>query len=199
MNQQHLPFKILAGTDEGMPGDFELLYQGATMLFLRDCSEADYLTGRVLDYGAGRAPFRDLVKGKHISYDKQYVRTIDAPDDEDLIGPFDAILCTDVMQSFADPIAALAMLIGWLKPNGRLVLTYRTNGVEEAEDLRRYTEAGMASILSKFAVLDLMVHEKLAVIDLGGGYDLAMGYGIVARRKLDGELLPAYDLRRGSL
>jgi predicted TPR repeat methyltransferase len=138
-----------------------------------------YLRGRVLDFGAGTAatcqkpqPYKDLVSGEYLPYD--------VGDDELPAGPYDAILCTQVLQYLEDPEGVLTSFRMWLEPKGHLVMTYPTNWPEvEPSDLRRFTKAGVEKMLASIG-FEVIAHERRGVISLNG-FELALGYGVVAR------------------
>jgi SAM-dependent methyltransferase len=146
-----------------------------------------YLKGRVLDFGCGRPgtcavpqPYRDLVEGEYLGYDLG---------DRIPVPPFDAILCTQVVQYMEDVPELLryfhAVLTRFgqddLSPSGHLVLTYPTNWDEvESFDLWRFTKTGMEMLL-KTAGFKIVTHERRAEIDLGG-FKFPLGYGVVAQK-----------------
>jgi len=140
----------------------------------------DLLTGRVLDFGAGKEgtclkpqPYRDLVSGEYEPWE---------PDDKWPVPEYDAILCTQVLQYVPDPALVIHWFHGWLKEGGYLVLTVPTCWDEvEASDLWRWTKAGIEKLLTdqKFEVLQV---ERRAEIELGG-FKFPLGYGVVARRR----------------
>lgn len=132
-----------------------------------------YLKGRVLDFGAGEQPYRDLVEGEYVPFEKG--QDIQA-------GPFDAVLCTQVVQYLDD----VSTFLRWgaraaLKPGGHLVMTYPTNWDEvESGDFWRLTRMGMALLLhdTHFTV---EVHERRAEVALGN-FKFPLGYGVIARK-----------------
>lgn len=145
--------------------------------------QRSYLVGSVLDFGAGLPgtcavpqPYRDLVEGDYVP--------LDVHDNPALItGPFDAVLCTQVMQYIPDPFDLLQQFHRWLKcRGGYLVMTYPTNWTEiEDTDLWRFTRTGMEFLLMT-AGFTIVYHEKRAELNLGG-FHLALGYGVVARAR----------------
>ena len=138
-----------------------------------------YLTGRVLDFGAGKLgtcrepqPYRDLVSGEYWPYDLG---------DDVPTGKFDAVLCTQVVQYVPDVPRLISSFWSYLKDGGYLVMTYPTNWDEvEASDLHRFTKSGMERMISDM-YLTIVSHERRAEIDLGG-FKFPLGYGVVARR-----------------
>lgn len=142
-------------------------------------SNRQYLKGRVLDFGCGThetcqrpQPYRDLVEGEYVGMDK--ANQYPAP-------PFDAVMCTQVIQYLKTPRIELMVLRSLLKQGGYLVMTYPTNWDEvESTDLWRFTRAGMETLLES-KEFKIVKHERRAEIDLNG-FKFALGYGIVAKR-----------------
>lgn len=135
------------------------------------------LSGRVLDFGAGKEgtclkpqPYRDLISGQYEPWE---------PDDKWPVPEYDAILCTQVLQYVPDPALVIHWFHGWLKDGGHLVMTYPTCWDEvEDSDLWRWTRFGMEKLLARFEILH---HERRAEIELGG-FKFPLGYGVVARK-----------------
>lgn len=141
-----------------------------------------YLQGRVLDFGAGTPttsnqvqPYKDLVQGEYLPVEPGDSRFHIAPP------PYDAIICTQVMQYCNHPRFVISEFYKWLiERSGYLVMTYPTNWDEvEDTDLWRFTKAGMERLLigEGFSILH---HERRAEINLGG-FRFPLGYGVVAR------------------
>jgi SAM-dependent methyltransferase len=129
------------------------------------------LRGRVLDFGAGLQPYRDLVEGEYVAFQEGER----FPD-----GQFDAVMCNQVLQYVDDPAATIAWhLKGPLRPGGALVMTYATNWdfVEET-DKWRFTYAGIARLLTTAGFL-IVAHELRAAVKLGN-FSFPLGYGVVA-------------------
>jgi SAM-dependent methyltransferase len=133
-----------------------------------------YLRGRVLDFGAGKQPYRDLVDGEYIPLEKG--DTIPA-----LEATFDCVMCNQVIQYLRHPGSVLDQFHDWLVlGGGHLVMTYPSNWDEiEADDLWRFTKMGMELMLKR-ASFEVMVHDRRAEIDLNG-FKFPLGYGVVAR------------------
>jgi SAM-dependent methyltransferase len=131
----------------------------------------EYLRGRVLDFGAGKQPYRDLVEGEYVPCERDTYPS----------GVFDAILCNQVMQYVYDAVSAIYLLKTYLKPGGHLVMTYPTNWDEvEASDFWRFTQAGMTELLMRFD-FQIVKHERRAEAVLGN-FKFTLGYGVVCTR-----------------
>lgn len=137
---------------------------------------APNLPGRVLDFGAGKQPYKDLVDGEYVPFDKAYV-----PDGVLFDKPFNAVMCNQVMQYLENPQATLYWFHSVLVSAGFLVLTYPTNWDEvETSDLWRFTKQGMHRMVTR-AGFNVMVHKRRAEIDLNG-FKFPLGYGVVAQK-----------------
>ena len=173
--------------------------------FVQKAADAGYLSGRVLDYGCGRQPYRDIVEAAGGDY-----QAFDAPEHPGNVGGerytpnmphvFDAVLCTQVLQYVPQPFQALRHMrsnmveLNVPKPYDRhLVLTYPTNWPEvEPEDLHRFTKAGMERLLTE-AGFAILLHERRGTLYdarfpsgrekriTATADEFAIGYGVVAR------------------
>jgi hypothetical protein len=133
-----------------------------------------YLSGRVLDFGAGRQPYRDLVDGEYIPVEKGRP----SPDTADCI---DTVMCNQVMQYVREPFQTLHAFAYWLKIGGHLVMTYPTCWQDEGRgDLWRFTKAGMGCLLDE-AGFSVVLQELLAEVEIGT-FKFPLGYGVIARR-----------------
>lgn len=132
-----------------------------------------YLRGRVIDFGAGQQPYRDLVDGEYVPFDQGMA----SPS-----GYFDCVMCNQVIQYLDTPQYFLERVHGWLaKRHGCLVMTYPTNWDEiENTDLWRFTRYGMEVLLLRSADFEILAHERRAEINLNG-FKFPLGYGLVAR------------------
>ena len=151
---------------------------------------APYLDGRVLDYGCGKQPYRDVVEaagGEYHGFDRaKFPANVSGEDvgERDPLAPppdaWDAILCNQVVQYVPRVFLLLRAFRLSLAEGGHLVLTYPTTWAEvEPEDLHRFTRAGMERLIAA-AGLYVERHEERAAIDLGG-FRLPLGYGCLAR------------------
>lgn len=132
-----------------------------------------YLKGRVLDFGAGREPYRDLVDGEYVPFEPGGV----------IEPPFDAVMCNQVIQYLESPLAQLRQFrTDFLRPGGHLVMTGPTNWAEvEGCDLFRFTRAGIKFLMGQ-AGFETLILKSRAAINLGG-FELSLGWGLVARAK----------------
>jgi SAM-dependent methyltransferase len=152
--------------------------------WVESCRE-ELSAGRVLDYGCGLSPYRALVAGEYVGFDrKTFPGNVTHADIGPInplraFGSWDAILCTQVIQFMTSPAGFAAGCREALRPGGHLVLTVPTCWPElEPGDLHRFTRAGLHRLLyeARFTVLRL---EPRAEIKLGG-FALPLGYGVLA-------------------
>jgi len=129
---------------------------------------SSYLQGRVLDFGAGSQPYRELIGGEYVPYEKG--ETFPG-------GLFDAVLMTQVAQYLPDPVKTFSELA---KISKYLVMTYPTNWYEvEDTDLWRFTKVGMERIL-KESGFQIVAHEPKCSLEFDN-FTLHIGYGVVAK------------------
>lgn len=160
--------------------------------FVASAAEAGYLSGRVLDYGCGKQPYRLIVEangGEYVGYDAPTfpasVVTEDTTGDAWSLD-FNTVLCTQVVQYVSDVRKFLwDIRIDRFPPTkgGHLVLTYPTNWPEvETADLHRFTKAGMERLLTE-AGFEIVAHEpRHRVYMVGAPTDpFCLGYGVIAR------------------
>jgi SAM-dependent methyltransferase len=170
---------------------------------IRDCERVSirgfmtrhrqYLKGRVLDYGSGKQPYKDLVEGEYFPYDPAYhpatyndLLMLDPSEH----APYDAIMCNQVIQYEQEPDYLIDQCATNLKQGGYLVMTYPTNWDEvtgDDDDYFRFTKKGMeyllanADLLEKDAKFTILHHTLRASISFPG-FSFPLGYGVVAQR-----------------
>lgn len=155
--------------------------------YVQEAADAGFLGGRVLDYGCGQQPYRDIVEvagGEYVGYDRDVYPGAVAPGRQGPEEPFqerwDAILCTQVVQYVHDVPELLYELRLALAPGGALIITWPTTWAEvEPTDLWRFTQSGMRHLLTEVGFRHLHDVTLRAEIDLGG-FRLPLGYGAVA-------------------
>ncbi len=120
---------------------------------------------RVLDAGAGRAPYRELLAHcDHVTHDwpaSPHGHASDAEVVSDICAlplaaaEFDAVLCTEVLEHVATPETAASELFRVLRPGGRLLVTvpFVAELHEEPHDHYRYTRLGIRGLLERAGFL----------------------------------------------
>jgi len=131
--------------------------------------------GRVLDVGAGEAPWRDLLsdsvdyvgvdadlsdefgmrhKANIIYYDGQKLPFSDAS--------YDYVLCTEVLEHVKDPAHFLADLHRVLHPGGKLILTvpWSARLHHLPHDYNRFTRFGLLALLDLSGFSEIKVEER---------------------------------------
>ena len=160
--------------------------------FVQLAADEGYLSGRVLDYGCGKQPYRAIVEdagGEYEGFDLvEHPANVSGEDiGEDLLwdaNAWDAILCNQVVQYV--PFEYVTTFFDNLKQHlftdGFLVMTYATNWPEvEPEDLHRFTKSGMERLLTE-AGFEIVKHEWRALAARAqSGEAFATGYGVIAR------------------
>lgn len=137
--------------------------------FLREALDGLAEGSTVLDVGAGDAPYRELF-ADHDYRTTDWGGTFYTPTTPvDLVAPahdlpletgsIDAVVCTQVLEHLAEPVAALEEFRRVLRPDGRLVVTVPlTWYVHEApHDYYRYTPYGLRHVMEKagFKAVDI--------------------------------------------
>lgn len=131
------------------------------------------ILGRTLDFGAGLQPYRDLVNGEYVPFEKNDGFDFSA-------NSFDTIICNQVVQYIPSPRGLIRDFWRILRNGGNLILTFPTNWDEvEPEDLHRLTFSGMSSLLRSecFHVRKSALRAQVRV----GNFNFPLGYGIVAQ------------------
>lgn len=161
--------------------------------FLTGVSLHGLFRGTVLDYGAGKQPYRSIVEAAGATY-RPYDR-IDFPasvvttsvgDDFPLVPVgveplWDVILCTQVLQYVPRPHEVLNGFWWSLKPGGHVVLTAPTNWpVVERDDRQRFTLDGLLRMLDEAGFVDVEGEYRARVTFEGENWTL--GVGVIGRR-----------------
>ena len=126
------------------------------------------LTGRLMDFGAGRKPYRSLFQvAEYVGVDMAKTGHDHSHSEVDVFydgvslpfenGHFDSILCTEVIEHVFDPEKVLPELLRVLKSGGKLLLTvpFCWNEHEIPFDYARYSSFGIIHLLEKhgFAII----------------------------------------------
>lgn len=153
--------------------------------FLSCCG--GHFSGRyVLDYGCGKAPYREIVERNggnwagwdHVEYPGNVSgRNIGASVNPLQVGPrVDVVLSTQMLQYVPDPHRLLLEMRG---KSDKLIMTYATNWPEiEPWDLHRFTRGGMEHLL-RTAGWNATVHEPLGEFRQED-FVMVLGYGVIA-------------------
>ncbi len=155
-------------------------------LYREISSMAEYISGRTLDVGCGRKPYRGLFNvaeyvGLEIdtpenrsskSADCYYNGTRIPFDDS----TFDAVVCNQVLEHVYEPKAFLDEVNRVLKPNGKLLLSvpFIWDEHEQPRDYARYSSYGLTSILRERGFR--LVIEKKTLPDLRVIFQLINAY-----------------------
>jgi SAM-dependent methyltransferase len=129
--------------------------------FLRRAAASLPAGSRVLDAGAGTAPYRELFA----AHDYTTTDWANTPHPEalqaDVIAPihdlpledgsFDAVICSEVVEHLDDPVAALVELRRVVRPGGTAWVTapFVWEFHEEPYDFFRYTRHGLRGVLER--------------------------------------------------
>ncbi len=138
------------------------------------------LTGRVLDFGAGEQPYRDLVSGEYIPFEGSEIQLLES------VGQVDAIICTQVLQYVDIPDFTLSTFTALMTDTAHLILTYATNWDEVPNDCYgsscdrwRFTKLGMEDLLNRTG-FEVLEHVRRCEVRVGA-FTFPIGYGVVAR------------------
>lgn len=150
--------------------------------FVQSC--APHLGGRVLDFGCGKQPYREIVLdagGDYHPYDrKEFGGNVSGRDVGEWEIGFDAILCTQVLAYVEYPHQILFGLHDSLRDRGgRLVLTYPSAWPVIRDERWHFTQYGMDKLLAG-AGFTVERHELRHSLGFDG-FSVPMGYAALAR------------------
>jgi SAM-dependent methyltransferase len=146
------------------PGDQEYLVLSDLLMGIRDL--APFEAGRVLDYGCGGSPYRQLFAGEYHRAD------LSGSDLDFMFGPdaclpaniggYDCVLSTQVLEHVIDPLTYLGEAFRVLRPGGQLLLT--THGTFEdhacPHDYWRWTAEGLKRLVESVG-FEVMALKKM--------------------------------------
>lgn len=169
--------------------DIRQLEKESIRAFVQQAADDGLLSGRVIDIGSGRQPYREIVEtagGEYVPYDSPTFPASLASRDttgESWGCDFDAALCLQVIQYQEDPEEFLNGIRyqRLAQEHGVLLLTWPSAWPEvEQEDLRRYTRMGMNRILvdSGFSIVQIVQRGQF---EFGKDSRWCLGWGAICR------------------
>jgi SAM-dependent methyltransferase len=165
---QQVPAILTAVSPELRAFTNELPLERRSILeFVARCAAELERGARVLDAGAGNAPYRELFD--HCVYvttdwsgsvhaGARQADVIASLDDLPITdASFDAVVCTQVLEHVSEPAVVLSELRRILRPDGRLWLTVPLTWPlhEEPFDFFRFTPYGLADLLRRAGFIDI--------------------------------------------
>lgn len=156
-----------AGRDEY----FLLSPAGLTLLQSLEPIVKEYCCGRVLDAGAGRGAYRDLLlktAENYVGMDVGLSNATDVIGDAQklpfLSASFDTVFCSQVLEHTPEPCLALTEFKRVLRPGGKLILSVPHISWlhNEPHDYYRYTNHGLSFLLGQSGL------KPKAIIAAGG-------------------------------
>lgn len=156
--------------------------------------------GRVLDLGAGTKPYAPLyerVFEEAVSVDVAFsphdldvdviAEAADLPFED---GAFDAVICTEVLEHCADPLAVMAEIRRVLRPQGSLFLTtpFLVGLHEMPHDYFRFTPSGLEQIAERtgFEIASMESRGDLGAVSLLN-LQFPLAKALQATRRLPGD------------
>jgi SAM-dependent methyltransferase len=125
---------------------------------------------RVIDIGAGDAPYRELFsEQEYLTLDHEqtpHTGDVDIIGSADSIpvgaGEFDAVVCTQVLEHVPEPLATLREFHRVLADGGGLIATvpFAWEEHELPHDYFRYSRAGIEHLLDSAGFTDVRVHPR---------------------------------------
>jgi SAM-dependent methyltransferase len=140
--------------------------------FLRERLRA--CQGRVLDVGAGEAPWRDLLKhADYVGVDVEEAKDFGMRQRSDIVyydgntlpfeaASFDHVLCTEVLEHVPDPARFLRDVNRVLRKGGTLILTvpWSARLHHTPHDYTRFTRYGLHPLLQSAGFSDIVIEER---------------------------------------
>jgi SAM-dependent methyltransferase len=148
----------------------EPIERGSIFSFVAEQARLLKPGARVIDVGAGEAPYRELFD-EHVYTTLDHAETphsgqVDLTGDAEAIpvpaGMFDAVLCTQVLEHVAAPLDALREFRRVLVPDGVLVATvpFAWEEHEAPHDYFRYTRYGISELVRAAGFTAVEVHPR---------------------------------------
>ncbi len=134
-----------------------------------------YISGRTLDFGAGGAKYRDIIKrnaNEYIAFDMMPGKNIDVVGDV-MSAPFaaaefDTVISTQVLEHVEKPWIMIGEISRILKSGGKCILTapFLQPYHNDPGDYFRYTKDGMASLFknSGFKIVECGSYGKIFTV-----------------------------------
>ena len=151
--------RLISDACAGSPRYSELATTNLSLYRRLKAGARQYLTGRLLDAGAGRQAYRKMLEGCCTRYESLDMAAADGRTDhiadlQDTGLPdetYDAVFCTQVLQHLPDPQRALNEIGRMLKPGGRALISvpHLVWLHNEPHDYLRFTGHGMRFMLER--------------------------------------------------
>ncbi len=149
--------------------------------FVQSC--APHLGGRVLDFGCGKQPYRDIIEaegGEYVGFDrKAFAGNVSGKNIGALTGEYDAVVCTQVLAYVQSPGETLMALHTWLRIGGVLILTYPSAWPVIRDERWHFTQLGMDWLVTD-AGFTVERHELRHSLGFDG-FSVPMGYAALCR------------------
>jgi SAM-dependent methyltransferase len=164
--------------------------------FMTNGNYKKYFVGRILDYGCGAQPYKDLFNQvNYFGYDPFFPedrekRYFSYPFIADPNRKFDTIIANQVFECVDNPVDTMRFLGSMLNPGGCIVVTYNTAWFEWARpgilgDYWRFSRLGMEKMMTDIGLVVLLSEERWS-IDFQNVKDpntnLCLGYATIARK-----------------
>jgi len=151
--------RLISDACAGTPRYFELATTNLSLYRRLKAAAREYLRGRLLDAGAGRMAYRNILQDCCTQYESLDIADADGKIDhvadlQDTGLPdatYDTVFCTQVLQHLPDPQRALNEISRILKPGGRALISvpHLVWLHNEPRDYLRFTSHGMKFMLER--------------------------------------------------